>query len=62
MFGLKALFAALSRLTAAVTHSAELFETANAQLERQLGLENETPALAHTAGPENEEKKAKGKR
>lgn len=56
MFGLKALFAALSRLTAAVTHSAELFEAANGQLERQIGLESETPALAHSA-PENEEKK-----
>lgn len=44
MFGLKALFVALGRLTSAVSHSAELFELANVQLERQLGLETEAPA------------------
>lgn len=55
MLGLRALFAALSRLTVAVSHSTELFETANAQIERQLGLESETPALAHEAGLDSEE-------
>lgn len=41
MFGLKALFAALGRLTAAVTRSAELFESANQHLEQQLGFAGE---------------------
>lgn len=60
MMGLSALFRAIGRLTAAVSRSAELFETANAQLERQFGLENEAPALVHSA-PEVEEKKKRGK-
>jgi hypothetical protein len=52
MFGLKAFFAGLSRLTTAINHSADLFETANEQLERQLGLESgepTAPALEHAA-------------
>lgn len=47
MLGLRALFSALSRLTAAISRSAELFESANGQLERQLGLEPEPPAIGH---------------
>jgi len=35
-------FAALTRLTSAITRSAELFESANVHLEAQLGLD---PAL-----------------
>lgn len=60
MFGLRALFAALSRLTAAVSRSAELFETANGQLERQLGIDvTSEPASAPPAAlPPNEEEKA----
>ncbi len=61
MLGLRGLFTALGRLTAAVSHSADLFEQANAQLERQLGEAEETPALAHSA-PEVEEKKKGGRR
>ena len=48
MFGLKALFAALARLTGAVNRSADLFEQANEHLSRQLGIE-ETPTLTHEA-------------
>lgn len=50
MFGIKALFAGLSRLTAAVNRSAELFEAANTHLEQQFALDAppaEVPALEH---------------
>jgi hypothetical protein len=43
MFSLRNLFAAVGRLTAAVAHSAELFEAANATLAERLGVE-EAPA------------------
>jgi hypothetical protein len=40
MFGFKSFFAALTRLSAAVTRSAELFETANEQLAQRLGFDD----------------------
>ncbi len=48
MFELKALYSSIARLTAAVTRSAELFETANRHLEEQLGYEPAVPALEHS--------------
>ena len=58
MFGLSAFFNALTRLTAAISRSAELFETANVRLEQQLGFEPETPLL-ESNGEEKKTSRAK---
>lgn len=55
---LKALFTALSRLTASVNRSADLFDAANEQLAERIGVDRETPALEHTEEPV----KGRGKR
>lgn len=52
MLGLKALFTALSRLSASINRSADLFDSANEQLARQLGIDAEVKVLEHaTAEP-----------
>jgi hypothetical protein len=49
MFGLKAFFDALARLTTSVNRSADLFDAANDKLALQLGFDQEEPAqLEHT--------------
>jgi hypothetical protein len=60
MFGLRAFFAALSRLTASINRSADLFDAANVHLAEQLGFDHaEPPALEHHA--QSEESPANGK-
>ena len=51
MFGISALFAALSRLTASINTSAALFDAANAHLARQLSIDGpaNVPALENHA-------------
>jgi hypothetical protein len=51
MFGLNALFAALSRLTRSVNTSADLFDAANEHLRKQLSIDGpaDAPALEHHA-------------
>lgn len=60
MFGLKALFTALSRLTASINRSADLFDAANQHLAEQLGYDRaEAPALEHHADGEGNGKPRK---
>jgi hypothetical protein len=60
MFGPKAFFAALSRLTASINRSADLFDAANVHLAEQLGFDRaEPPALEHHA--DGDEPPANGK-
>ncbi len=49
MFGLSALFAALSRLTRSVNMSADLFDTANDRMKTLLSIDGpaDAPALQH---------------
>lgn len=55
MFGISNLFNALRRLTVAVTHSAELVEAANDQLEGRLVVAPEVDEPLSLPAPEVEE-------
>lgn len=61
MFGLKAFFAALSRLAAEVNRSADLFAEANARLAERLGFEEPAPALPHVENGEEEKPARNGR-
>lgn len=50
MFGLTSLFAALKRLADSVNRSADLFDAANEQLERQLAVEKPAPEAVEANG------------
>ena len=64
MFGLNALFTALARLTASVNRSADLFDGANEQLERQFAIAGpaEAPALEHRGDAEADAPKRNGRK
>jgi hypothetical protein len=61
--GLKAFFAALSRLTASINRSADLFDAANQHLAEQLGCDrDEVPALEHNDNEDDVEQATNGRR